>query len=169
MSTQIYSPTGVLVEEWDDATRTYTDHRLGHTRGYTEAENTAADLRIAESQRETVLIQLHSDTTTDLSKIHDAIAALQVLLGDAATVGSIRSVIGTPGEPAGTTTLRAWRAQNASAMTSVSGQRALVDLIIALAQRTIDDAAATRRVARQTLRLAKLAVGDVSSADVGVE
>ena len=36
-----------------------------------------------------------------------------------------------------------------------------------LAQRVIDDAQATRKVARQTLRLARLATGDHSTADVG--
>ena len=47
------------------------------------------------------------------------------------------------------------------------GQRALADLIIDIAQRAIDDAQATRRIARQTLRLARAMVGDYTSADVG--
>lgn len=40
--------------------------------------------------------------------------------------------------------------------------KALADLLIA-------DAQATRRIARQTLRLARAMVGDYSTADVGTE
>lgn len=42
MSAHVYAD-GVLIEEWDDATRTYTDHRTGATRPYTADENAAAD------------------------------------------------------------------------------------------------------------------------------
>ena len=34
---------GVLVESWDNESRTYTDHRTGATRPYTADENAAAD------------------------------------------------------------------------------------------------------------------------------
>lgn len=40
---------GVLIEEWDDDTRTYTDHRTGESRPYTPEENTAADQAAAAS------------------------------------------------------------------------------------------------------------------------
>lgn len=36
---------GVLVEEWDDGTRTVTNHRDGTSRPYTEDENVEADER----------------------------------------------------------------------------------------------------------------------------
>ena len=47
--------------------------------------------------------------------------------------------------------------------------KALIGLTINLAQRVIDDAQATRKVARQTLRLARLATGNYSTADVGTD
>ena len=42
MSTQTYRD-GTLIEEWDDDTRTYTNHETGDTRPYTVSENHAAD------------------------------------------------------------------------------------------------------------------------------
>ena len=42
MSAQVYAD-GVLIEEWDDDTRTYTDHRTGSSRPYTADENAQAD------------------------------------------------------------------------------------------------------------------------------
>lgn len=42
---------GVLIEEWDDDTRTYTDHRTGTSRPYTDDENQAADDAIAAAAR----------------------------------------------------------------------------------------------------------------------
>lgn len=52
MSGQRYTD-GVLVESWDDATRTYTDHTTDPptTRPYTAEENDAADQRIADDAR----------------------------------------------------------------------------------------------------------------------
>lgn len=50
MSAQVYSD-GTLVESWDDATRTYTDHRTGESRPYTEAENAEADARAEQESR----------------------------------------------------------------------------------------------------------------------
>ena len=52
MSAQVYSG-GVLIESWDDATRTYTDHRTDPptTRPYTPEENTAADAALADAAR----------------------------------------------------------------------------------------------------------------------
>lgn len=43
----------------------------------------------------------------------------------------------------------------------------MLGLLINLSQLVIDDAQATRSIARQTLRLARAIVGDYSSADVG--
>ena len=46
MSNYVYEE-GTLVESWDDATRTYTDHRTGESRPYNDDENAAADVRAA--------------------------------------------------------------------------------------------------------------------------
>ena len=43
MSTQVYDTNGTIIEEWDDTTRTYTDHHTGATRPYAADENAAAD------------------------------------------------------------------------------------------------------------------------------
>ena len=42
---------GVLVESWDDESRTYTDHATGDSRPYTEQENAAADDAAAADAR----------------------------------------------------------------------------------------------------------------------
>ena len=109
-------------------------------RPWTQAELNA---RAAEANRQ----QLEADTGADLTKLSDAIAALALLLGDATTVGSIR----------------AWKAPitNTANLTGAQG-KALADLLIQAVQ-------SNRKVARQTLRLAKAMVGDYTSADVGTE
>ena len=48
MSSRIYDD-GTLIESWDDATRTYTDHRTGESRPYTDEENATADQRAADA------------------------------------------------------------------------------------------------------------------------
>ncbi len=52
MSARVYAG-GVLVESWDDATRTHTDHATDPptTRSYSAAENTAADVQTAAAAR----------------------------------------------------------------------------------------------------------------------
>ena len=102
---------------------------------------------LAASQQATTRQQLADDTKTDLDKLRGAIDSLALLLADNATVGSIR----------------AWKAPITNGQTVTGAQaKALADLLIA-------DAQATRRIARQTLRLARSMVGDYSSADVGTE
>ena len=77
----------------------------------------------------------------------EAVDALALLLADNSTPGSIR----------------AWKAPITNNQTVTGAQaKALADLLIA-------DAQATRRIARQTLRLARAMVGDYNSADVGTE
>lgn len=49
-SAQVYAD-GILVESWDDTTRTYTDHRIGETRPYTDEENADADQRAEQEQK----------------------------------------------------------------------------------------------------------------------
>ena len=127
-----------------------------------------ADELAAQSQQ-AVAGTLTADTKTDLDKIAKAIADLATLLGDAATVGSVRAVMGTSTDAAGTGTLRALRAQTNTDVVTAASIKALIRLVIDLAQRVIDTDQATRKIARQTLRLAKLTVGDLSSADVGAD
>lgn len=110
---------------------------------------------------------LTADTTADLTKLKEAIDALAVLLADATTAGSIRAVMGPAGAAAGTGSLRALKAQTNTAVVTAASVKGLIDLNITLAQRSIDDAQAGRRIARQTLRLARAIVGDYSSTDVG--
>lgn len=87
--------------------------------------------------------QLATDTANDLALLDQAITDLQTLLGDNTVEGSIRQ----------------WRAAVTNTYT-VASMRALADLLIT-------DSRATRRIARQTLRLAKAMAGDYTSADVG--
>lgn len=110
---------------------------------------------------------LQADTTADLTNLREAIDALAVLLADDTTAGSIRQVMGPAGAAAGTGSLRALKAQTNTAVVTAASVKALIDLNITLAQRSIDDAQAGRRVARQMLRLARAMVGDYTSTDVG--
>lgn len=73
MSSRNYED-GVLVEEWDDETRTYTDHRTGESRPYSEAENARADASQGMAQAATNSAQITSDldqALTDLQVIID--------------------------------------------------------------------------------------------------
>ena len=124
---------------------------------------------LAERDRATTVTKLAADTTADKAKIEQAIANLLVLLGDDTQAGSIRAIVGPKTATAGTTSLRALRQQSNTTVVSAASIKAFLGLTIDLAQRVIDDAQATRRVARQTLRLARLATGDYSSADVGAD
>lgn len=105
-------------------------------------------------------------TTSDLAKLEAAITKLATLLGDATTDGSVRQVMGTPADPAGTNTLRALKSQTNTNVTTAS-IKGLIDLMITLCQLVIDGDQATRRVARQVLREARITAGDFTTADVG--
>ena len=124
---------------------------------------------VTERDRATTVTKLAADTTADEAKIEQAIANLIVLLGDDTQAGSIRAIVGPSTATAGTTSLRALRQQSNTTVVSAASIKAFLGLTIDLAQRVIDDAQATRRVARQTLRLARLATGDYDSADVGTD
>ena len=95
--------------------------------------------------RQAVAGQLVTNTTADLAKLNQAITDLALLLGDNTTTGSLRQ----------------WRS-SVTNQYSAATLRALADLVIT-------EARATRRVARQTLRLARQMAGDYSSADVGTD
>ena len=158
---------------WDDTARTVTTYdetgALTSTRPYTAQENADADERAASEARAAVAVALVADAGADEAKIEQAIANLLILLGDDTQAGSIRSIVGPSGATAGTTSLRALRAQSNTAVINAASIKALIGLTIDLAQRVIDDAQATRKVARQTLRLARLATGDHSTAHVGAD
>ena len=157
----------------DDTTRAVTTYdetgALTSTRPYTAAENATADAAAAASAAQQVAAALTTDAAADEAKIAQAIANLLILLGDDTQAGSIRSIVGPSGATAGTTSLRALRTQSNTAVINAASIKALISLTIDLAQRVIDDAQATRKIARQTLRLARLATGDYSTADVGAD
>ena len=164
---------GILREFRDDTSRTVTTYdtagQVTGTQPYTAQENTAADERAAGETRTAVAATLAADAGADEAKIAQAIEDLLTLLGDDTQAGSIRAIIGPSTATAGTTSLRALRQQSNTAVVNAASIKALIGLTIDLAQRVIDDARATRKVARQTLRLARLATGDHSTADVGTD
>ena len=165
--------SGVLRERRDDTARTVTTYgptgQVTNTRPYTAQENADADERAAGETRAAVAATLAADAGADEAKIAQAIEDLRVLLGDDTQAGSIRAIVGPSTATAGTGSLRALRQQSNTAVINAASIKALIGLTINLAQRVIDDAQATRKIARQTLRLARLATGDHSSADVGAD
>lgn len=162
-SVAVYDPTTRTVTTYDEA------GTVTSTRPYTAAENVAADAAAAQAALAATAAQLTTDAAADEAKIAQAIATLLTLLGDDTQAGSIRSIVGPSGATAGTGSLRALRAQSNTAVINAASIKALIGLTIDLAQRVIDDAQATRKIARQTLRLAHLATGDYSTADVGAD
>ena len=170
METTIHAQPEAVTKH-DDATRTVTTYNaqgaVTSTRPYTAAENVAADAAAVQATLATNAAILAADTTADLTKLRESIDALALLLADEGTVGSIRNIMGPSGATAGTTSLRALKAQSNTAVVSAASVKALIDASIALAQLSINDAQAGRRIARQTLRLARHMVGDYSSTDVG--
>ena len=71
------------------------------------------------------------------------------------------------GDPAGLTSLRAWRSQANANIVTAASLKGLADLLISLVQLDIVQARETRRLARQVLRLTRVQTGVLSSADVG--
>lgn len=146
---------------------TYTRDGAAVIQSWTPRPWTSDEL--AAQSQQAVSATLATDTEADLVKIQAAVDALAVLLGDAATVGSVRAVMGTSTDAAGTGTLRALGKQSNTAVVTAASIKGLIDRCLDLAQRVIDTDQATRKIARQTLRLAKLTVSDLSSADVGAD
>ena len=177
MGTSLYRD-GRLIERSDDITRTVTMWDATGTlipstpdapnpRPYTDTENAATDAAAVAAAKAAVAAQLQADTTADLDKLRQSIDALAVLLADDTTVGSIRATIGPTAATAGTGSLRALKAQTNANVVLAASIKALIDRCIDLGKCQIDDAQATRRIARQTLRLARQMVGDFPTADVG--
>lgn len=112
-------------------------------RPYNDEENKYADLFASMMSREQVKIQLSADVDADEAKLEATIASLATLLGTNTTAGSIRE----------------WRSILTSTY-SLDAQRAIADLLI-------EQAKQTRRIARQTLRLARLVTDKLESSNVG--
>ena len=119
-----------------------------------EIEETIANLpelaaRVAElppsmnADQKLVRDSFVGDTAADLGKLELAISQMATLLGDNTTIGSIRS----------------WRA-SLSNPPKTAELRSLADLLI-------DQTRANRRIARQTLRLARAMASNYTTADVG--
>lgn len=170
-----YRSDGSWWVDWfaDDTSRTVTTYdeagTILDTTPYTAEQNAAADNAQAQTAALAVQATLTADTTADLDKLSQAITDLTTLLGDEATAGSIKAIIGPTGATAGTSSLRAIKAQTNAAIVTAASITGIVNRCLDLAQATRDEAKATRRIARQTLRLAKQMVGDFSAADVGVD
>lgn len=160
-----------LRRRWDYDTGVYTewDANGGVTvqRPFTADETAEATAFRSTTTSAANAATLTADTTADIDTIRGLIDTLAVLLADDTTSGSIRQIMGPSGATAGTGSLRALKAQTNTAVVNAASIKAFLDLTITLAQRTIDDAQATRRIARQVLRLARLTTGDTSSTDVG--
>lgn len=164
-------PVAVVARPADTTTTAY-DYKVDLVSGvptevYTPRAKTAAEQ--AADAAQAVRTTLLADSTADLSKLDAAIAQLGVLLSDAATAGSIRQTMGRTTDPAGVTSLRAWKSQTAANIVTSASLKGLADLLIAVCQRQIDVAQATRKVARQVARNARLSTGTLTSADVGAD
>ena len=115
----------------------------------------------------TVSLALAEGMAADEALVKAAITALATLLANSTTAGSYRSVLGLGTDPAGLTSLRAWRSQANANIVTAASLKGLADLLISLVQLDIAQARETRRLARQVLRLTRVQTGDLSSADVG--
>ena len=103
----------------------------------------AKTVRTPEEQQ--TLDILRQDVSAEELKIQDAIEKLATLLGDNKTAGSIRE----------------WRSTVTNTYDAAT-IKALADVLIMQARQT-------RRIARQTLRLARLVTKDCSQVDVGTD
>lgn len=163
-------PSGNMLRRDDDITRTVTTWDAAgvvtSTRPYTAAENTTADAELEDKSKRAVADKLLADTKSDLVKFGVAVDKLAVLLGSDTVPGSIRALMGPSGATAGTASLRALRQQSNTTVVSAASIKALIGLIIDLAQLVIDGDQASRAGLRVGLRQAKIASNDLTSADV---
>jgi hypothetical protein len=126
---------------------------------------TPAEIEAANASA--VSLALAEGMVADKALVEAAITALATLLANSTTAGSYRSVLGLGTDPAGLTSLRAWRSQTNANIVTAASLKGLADLLISLVQLDIAQARETRRLARQVLRLTRVQTGDLSSADVG--
>lgn len=145
--------TRIVVEDkvqewWDDATNTYHDYRFGldDSRPYNAEELLEKEQRLLKKSIKAVEETLVSDTVADLTKLRNEIDTLAIVLGDKTVTGSLRN----------------WRAQDNSTLVTAASLKALIGIMIEMAQ-------AERVTLRQVLRLAKKMTGDYTSADVGAD
>lgn len=146
MAHEVYK-NGILIEKGDDETRRVTYYNdegvlIGEA-DYTDEQNAEADAAVQAANALAVSTTLVVDAVNDFSNIEQAITDLKQLLGDNTTEGSIRS----------------WRSSLTNSY-EVARFRELADLLIKQSR-------ANRRVARQTLRLARLVTQQLDSSDVG--
>jgi hypothetical protein len=135
------------------------------TQAWMPRDLTPAEIEAANAS--TVSLALAEGMVADKALVKAAITALATLLANSTTAGSYRSVLGLGTDPAGLTSLRAWRSQANANIVTAASLKGLADLLIKLVQLDIAQARETRRLARQVLRLTRVQTGDLSSADVG--
>lgn len=135
------------------------------TQAWMPRDLTAEEIEAANAA--TVSLALAEGMAADEALVKAAITALATLLANSTTAGSYRSVLGLGTDPAGLTSLRAWRSQTNANIVTAASLKGLADLLISLVQLDIVQARETRRLARQVLRLTRVQTGDLSSADVG--
>ena len=135
------------------------------TQAWMPRDLTAEEIEAANAA--TVSLALAEGMAADEALVKAAITALATLLANSTTAGSYRSVLGLGTDPAGLTSLRAWRSQANANIVTAASLKGLADLLISLVQLDIAQARETRRLARQVLRLTRVQTGDLSSADVG--
>lgn len=128
---------------------------------------TAEEIEAANAA--TVSLALAEGMAADEALVKAAITALATLLANSTTAGSYRSVLGLGTDPAGLTSLRAWRSQTNANIVTAASLKGLADLLIQLVQLDIAQARETRRLARQVLRLSRVQTRDLTSADVGTD
>lgn len=135
------------------------------TQVWTTRALTAEEIEAASAAA--VSLALTEGMAADAARIEAAIASLATLLAGSTTDGAYRQVLGLAADPAGLTSLRAWRSQTNANIVTAASLKGLADLLISLVQLDIAQARETRRLARQVLRLTRVQTGDLSSADVG--
>lgn len=171
MSSTTYHPGGYdttkpfnNVLTWaDDATRTVHDYSTGQdvARPYTAAENAAADARAAKAA-------ITTNEATIQTQVAEQVVALTVALDTIkATRGAKKSIIGSGTDPAGTTTLQAWRNQTAANVVTAASVKALAKLVIDSIQADRDTDKALIDAQRALIRLSRLTARVLDSAGSG--
>ena len=115
-----------------------------------QAATRAAQIELEKTNRKT---RVKEQAAAELTRLETAVANYKTLLGAATVANSIRSTMGTTEEVAGTTSLRALRKQSNTDVVTAESVKALIKMVLELAQRQIDLAQEGRAVAAQTLRL----------------
>lgn len=123
-----------------------------------QAATRAAQIELEKTNRKT---QVKEETAAELTRLETAVANYKTLLGNSTVANSIRSTIGTTEDAAGLTSLRALRKQSNAEVVSAVSVKALIKMVLDLAQRQVDLAQEGRAVAAQTLRLGMSVTGNL--------